>query len=484
MTTTTCGIPRRFFGSPTWFALPAVFALTAVGQARAQPAAPVPAPGSDAPADPAANAPPPTLAESNPLAEKQLDQIRQMVSSMTKPFEFHGYIRSGFGINAKGGDQDAFQAPGAFSKFRLGNETETYGEIGLDANWINPDHSDTWFKTSVKLAIVASRDTTFDVLDAIAVREGFAEAGHVLQSHPEMSFWAGQRFYRRRDVHITDFFFNDMSGYGAGFQDLKIGEKAKLSVAYLGGSTDDAGSPGRFTKNTFDIRFSDIPVGNGTLEVWLIPTIEVAGDDVGTPPVAPAGIQNGIGGGVFYNMPFMGGFHEVSAIFGDGGAANLSTALDRGIADGGWLFRVVDRATVQMSPQLSMMWTGVVQLDNRNGDGGDGSGNLWISAGARPIYCFTKHTGIAFEGGFDIVKPEAPAPGTDVPTGFVGKLTVAPLIRPGMDFWARPEIRAFVTAAFWNQGAQDISGTNPIGGAAFAGDKFGLTAGVQMESWW
>ena len=452
-------------------------ALGAV-QAHAQPAAePAPAPAAaPAPATP----PPPTVASSNPLAQDQLDQVRQMIMAMPKVFEFHGYFRSGFGVNAKGGDQDAFQAPGAFAKYRLGNETETYGEIGFDTNWINPDHTDTWFKTSVKLAIVAPRNSTFDILNAIAVRETFAEAGRVMASHPEMSFWAGQRFYRRRDVHINDFFFNDMSGYGAGFQDLKVGDKMKLNIAYLGGSAEN-GSPatspdlGRFAKNTFDIRLSDIPVGTGTLELWLIPTLERAGElPDGT---KPPGIHHGIGGGVFYNMPFMGGFNEISAEFGIGGAANLSTGLDTSIADKGWLFRAVDRATVQMNPKLSMMWTGVVQLDNRNGSTNGSGGNLWISAGARPVYCFTKYTGIAVEGGVDIVKAEA-APGATVDTGVVGKLTVAPLIRPGTDFWARPEIRAFVTAAFWNDGAGNV------GGAAFAGDKFGLTAGVQAETWW
>lgn len=398
---------------------------------------------------------------------------------MTKPFEFHGYVRSGFGINAKGGDQDAFQAPGAYSKYRLGNETETYGELGLDANWINPEHNDAWFKTSVKLAVVAPRNSTFDVLNVIAIRESFAEAGHVLASHPEMSFWAGERFYRRRDVHIIDFFFNDMSGYGAGFQDLKVADKMKLSVAYLGGSAeygmgDVHSDVGRFTKNTFDLRLSDIPVGTSTLELWLIPTIEVAGSVPGS--------HSGIGGGVFYNTPFMGGFNEISASFGFGGAANLSTALDRSIDGSGWLLRVVDRAVIQASPQLSMMWTGVFQLDNKDGSANGSGGDLWVSAGARPVYCFTKYTGIAVEGGVDIVKPEGASD-----TGLVGKLTLAPLIRPGMDFWARPEIRAFVTAAFWNNGADAIAAANmsgPIGGEGFAGDKFGVTAGVQMESWW
>jgi maltoporin len=473
-----CRVPRRFVGLSSC----ALWALCTLGAspANAQPApepAPAPAPGEPATA-PAP--PPPNLASADPLAEKQLEQIRQMVVAMPKMFEFHGYFRSGFGINAKGGDQDAFKAPGDVTKYRLGNETETYAEIGLDANWINPDHTDTWFKTSVKLAVVAPRNQTFDALNAIAVRETFAETGKVLESHPEMSFWAGQRFYRRRDVHITDFFFNDMSGYGAGFQDLKVGDKMKLNVAYLGGSVETqlggmVSDLGRFAKNTLDVRLSDIPLGNGTLELWLIPTLEFAGEfpDGSTPP----GIHHGIGGGVFYNMPFMGGFHEISAEFGFGGAANLSSTLDPTIGDSGWLFRIVDRAVVQMNPRLSMMWTGVLQLDNRNGDTNGSGGNLWISAGARPVYSFTKYTGIAIEGGLDIVKPEAP-PGATADTGFVGKLTVAPLIRPGMDFWARPELRAFVTAAFWNDGAGDA------GGPAFAGDTFGVTAGVQAESWW
>jgi len=459
--------------------LAAVLIGVALGAAHAQAQpAPEPAPPANEPAP--ANPPPPSVASANPLAEQQLEQIRQMIVAMPKMFEFHGYFRSGFGVNAKGGDQDAFQAQGAFAKYRLGNETETYGEIGLDSNWINPDHTDTWFKTSIKVAIVAPRDSTFDLIAPFAVRESFVEAGKVLAAHPEMSFWAGQRFYRRRDVHINDFFFNDMSGYGAGFQDLKVGDKMKLNVAYLGGSAPGGGAAmtsdlGRFAKNTFDIRLSDIPVGTGTLELWLIPTLEFAGE---LPDGSkPGGIHHGIGGGVFYNMPFMGGFHELSAEFGIGGAANLSSGLDTGIADNGWLFRVVDRAAVQVDPKLSMMWTGVLQLDNRNGSTNGSSGNLWISAGARPVYCFTKYTGIAFEGGVDIVKAEA-MPGATVDTGVLGKLTVAPLIRPGTDFWARPEIRAYVTAAFWNDAA------GAVGGAAFAGDNFGLTAGVQAESWW
>jgi maltoporin len=484
---------HRFTSSATWAAAVAGVALTvgSAGLASAQATEPPPAdpnaapPPAPAPAGTSAPAPSEREAAANPLAQAQLDQIRQMVNAMPKLFVFQGYFRAGIGINSQGGEQVAFHAPGAFAKYRLGNETETYGELGFDTNWVNPEHNDgAWFKTSLKLAVVASRNNTFDVLNAIAVREAYAEAGHIFDGHPEISVWAGQRFYRRKDTHIIDFFFQDMSGYGAGVQDIKAGDKAKIAVAYLGGAQNPGATEmsdlGKLLKNTIDLRLYDVPAGPGTLEFWLIPTLAAGGSADSN--------RSGIGGGVFFNMPAMGGFHEISGEFGYGGAANLSSAIDRGIASGGWLARIVDRAVVQMNPKLSMMWNGVLQLDNRNGDTNGSGGDLWISAGLRPVYMLSKHTGFAFEGGVDIVKAESP-PGATVDTGFLAKVTPALVVRPGNDFWSRPELRVFVTAAFWNDA---IKGANGVGfdgnvqpsGNPYADDNFGLTAGVQMESWW
>ena len=44
---------------------------------------------------------------------------------LPRPFEYHGYLRSGYGMNGEGGKMEAFIAPGAFAKYRLGNEPET-----------------------------------------------------------------------------------------------------------------------------------------------------------------------------------------------------------------------------------------------------------------------------------------------------------------------------------------------------------------------
>src|SRR4029077_20933282 len=51
-------------------------------------------------------------------ADQKIANLEQQVQS----FEFHGYFRSGYGGNSEGGQQVAFQAPGADAKYRLGNE--------------------------------------------------------------------------------------------------------------------------------------------------------------------------------------------------------------------------------------------------------------------------------------------------------------------------------------------------------------------------
>src|SRR5260370_17879464 len=78
-------------------------------------------------------------------------------------FEFHGYFRSGYGLNSEGGQQVAFQAPGAEAKYRLGNEAETYGEFIFVNNWLNPEeHPDqAWVKTEVMIEANTTNSTNY-----------------------------------------------------------------------------------------------------------------------------------------------------------------------------------------------------------------------------------------------------------------------------------------------------------------------------------
>ena len=85
------------------------------------------------------------------------------------------------------------------------------------------------------------------------------------------------------------------------------------------------------------------------------------------------------------------------------------------------------------------------------------------------------------ELGFNQVKPD----GGDSMT--LTKLTFAPTIRPvpgtGGAFFTRPELRAFVTYAMWNDAANEATEFGVAGGA-FGDATSGLTFGLQAEAWW
>ena len=157
---------------------------------------------------------------------------------LPRPFEYHGYLRAGYGMNGEGGKMEAFKAPGAFAKYRLGNEAETYGEMALTNNWLREGDplSAPYIRTTVMMSYVTGENFTYDSLNNqkqgndYALRQAFIEGGNVFQSIPDIRIWAGQRYYQRMDIHINDFYYLDMSGYGAGIQDVPVGSFGKVSA--------------------------------------------------------------------------------------------------------------------------------------------------------------------------------------------------------------------------------------------------------------
>ncbi len=92
----------------------------------------------------------------------------------------------------------------------------------------------------------------------------------------------------------------------------------------------------------------------------------------------------------------------------------------------------------------------------------------------RSIYQFNKYLSLAFEGGADYVSESLS--GT---SGNLFKLTLAPQVSLGSQFFSRPVLRAFITYAHWSD---DFVGQ--VGGQDYRGDRDGLSYGVQMEAWW
>ena len=227
------------------------------------------------------------------------DRIQQILNNY---IDFGGYFRSGYGRDGQGGPQPAFQAPGAFAKYRLGNEAETYGELIFGKNWYVPDlfspdappHADGTptgpiARTQVRLAFYNPYGSSTSASSfQTSLPEAWAEVGNVFAAQPELKFWAGNRFYRRQDIYINDFYLYNMSGGGGGVEDYET-PIGKLALAWIGNgqqsgvySSDiviqpDPNNQAGFSKQSLDLSLYDVEMPWGKGEFGLVFASENSG---------------------------------------------------------------------------------------------------------------------------------------------------------------------------------------------------------------
>jgi maltoporin len=409
----------------------------------------------------------------------EYDQLRdaevrlENLEASSKAFEYHGYLRSGYGLNGDGGQQVAFEAPGAGAKYRLGNEAETYAELIFVNNWINPKHDagDAWLRTEVMVEANTTNSSNYSSTDQFRFREAFVQAGNVLDWQPDAKFWAGERYYRRQHIEIDDFYTLDMSGYGAGVEDInaKIGH---LAVAYLAGSNEDITTvSGALSKSNIDVRLYDIKAPFGRFSVYYNYATAKGGESNGT--FYPSNQGNAYG--ISYLRPeFYGGFNKFTIQYATGAASNFSTtvATPTPYSSNSHTFRITDQLLVQPNDRWSMM---PIFLYQQYKDGNPAHGtDTWLSFGFRPIINFTDHVSLAFEPGFDHTTS-----GQNLYSGWLAKTTIALQIASGREFLSRPVLRAFFTYANWTDGFKGY-----VGGIPYQNQTSGISFGVQAESWW
>ncbi len=109
---------------------------------------------------------------------------------------------------------------------------------------------------------------------------------------------------------------------------------------------------------------------------------------------------------------------------------------------------------------------------------------MWISVGGRPVFHFTDYINLAFEAGFDYTDSDFAGDDGGSLSGWLTKLTLAPQIQAGRNFWGRPAIRAYFTYAFWADDFEGRIAAGPDGLGPYANDTAGIGAGLQMEAWW
>lgn len=403
-------------------------------------------------------------------------------------FGFFGYMRSGFGIDGKGGPLDVFQAPNSEAKYRLGNEAEAYIEALF--RYAFQDEENTLFETNLRLAFVSPTSKSNQFITTTSVREAYVRSQGLIKNMTSLSFWAGQRFYDRYDVHLNDFWYRDMSGFGGGFEDLMLGESLKLSLAFLGGSIDQLTSNGTvlptnefgFNKTTLDLSLYDINIGFGTLGLTF-DFSNFTGDSVADDTdYLLVESSRGVSFGIFHEKDIRGGRNRLMLFYGTGAAENYKAIIQQPLgimpASGETIevpdfrrFRVVNDLQVDINSKFSLLGLLIYQ-QLRNGQA-FGDKLDWISAGLRPAYHFSRYFSLVGEFGLDYTSQK------DFDDGMLFKMTIAPQISPLNKILSRPALRAYFTYAKWSDAY-----VGSIAANSFPDQDYGISIGIQMEVWW
>ncbi|CAI9391939.1 maltoporin LamB [Citrobacter telavivensis] len=416
-----------------------------------------------------------------------------IMSVQAMAVDFHGYARSGIGWTGSGGEQQCFQATGAQSKYRLGNECETYAELKLGQEvWKEGDKS-FYFDTNVAYSVAQQND--WEATDP-AFREANVQGKNLIDWLPGSTIWAGKRFYQRHDVHMIDFYYWDISGPGAGLENIDLGF-GKLSLAAT--RSQEAGGSYIFSSNDVYRDYKD--TANDVFDVRL------AGLETNPDGVLELGVDYG-------RANKTDGYHYVDGATKDGWmftaehtqsmlkgynkfvvqyATDAMTTQGKGIPQGtytindsdnittnnnGSLVRILDHGAISLGDRWDLMYVGMYQDIDRD----DKNGTTWYTVGVRPMFKWTPIMSTLMEVGYDNVKSQR----TD-DTNNQYKITLAQQWQAGDSIWSRPAIRVFATYAKWDEkwGYDNGIAYSDTSAHTFSrGDNDEWSFGAQMEIWW
>ncbi|HEY0914561.1 MAG TPA: maltoporin, partial [Solimonas sp.] len=323
--------------------------------------------------------------------------------------DFHGYLRSGVGATAGGGDQACFQAAGAPAKYRLGNECETYAEIGLGQEVWSEGNRSFYVDSMIAYRSDQGNDweaggtdtdgdenNPFDEAGTTSIRQFHVIGKNLIPSLPGAAIWAGKRYYKRHDVHINDYYYWDVSGPGAGIEDIDLGF-AKASVAWIRNTDGDwvyqgSGTGTNLANDTLDFRLGGIDVNpGGKLEIGYDYGKANLTDEQERDP----GYEDQKGHLVTLEHTqsnWFGGYNKLALQYGTDGIIGSSGRNSTGNSDGK-MFRLVNQGVVGLSDNIEMMYVQIYEDRDFDND----SGQTWASFGVRPVYKWSDVMSTALE---------------------------------------------------------------------------------------
>jgi maltoporin len=411
-----------------------------------------------------------------------------------------GYLRGSFGASNQKGRMTCFKLAlpgGMFSKYRLGNECEVWSETHFSVVTYAGDDGAVATLHVMPTIFIPTTYIGYSPAGATdAPDQNLTSTGAVLylptlyadiKGIPWLfggTAWAGTRYYKRESIYISDFFYWNPSGVGAGVEDFNLGKDLRLSYAVFAVDGEPVSMQERAPSLPLQVDFgfrNDLQLRG--IKFWPTGEFQLGFQYIANFSNNPAA-HGGWGGTFQFVQQAFGGDNKFAVQYGRGGGTGFGTLARFYYPDfsvrhdlSEWRFRILDVFTIQPIKYVGAQVAGVFQRDDL---GTPGSQQDWISVGGRVSVAFLRHAKFLAESGFDRVKK---ANGAD--PQFLRKSTAALAFSADREFLSRPELRLFVTFAQWNEAAR-IAGVDSgrIYTDVYPQFLSGFIFGMQAETWW
>ena len=473
---------------------------------------------------PAPVAPAATVAPAAAVTAPAAPAVTPAAKPKVGDYSVNGYFRGGFGANVhEKGRQTCFSLNlgGLLSKYRLGNECEVWAELhtttviaaGDDGTVARLHFMPVAFIPTSKIGYTPTGTTASDQVPGSPGSGAAVAFPNLYVDIKGISWlfggtpWLGTRYYKRESIYISDFFYWNPSGVGAGIEDVSLGKiwdsapdvVRDLTFSYGvfavdGEPQNSPPLPSQIDlgiRNDFQIRGirpwwgADLQLGFQYIKDWSN-DYSPQTDPVTGVITMVSNTHSGWGATFQYVQELLGGNNKVAVQYGVGGGAGFGTLSRFYYPDFSlrfqtteWRFRALDVLTIQPLEWLGLQANIVWQHDKNSTPA---AGN-WISGGGRVSFGFVQHAKVLVEVGHDRLLTANGSGDRQLTKG-----TVALAITSGKGFWARPELRLFATYAIWDKNAA-IS-TVDSGQVYTSADEnnvyklSGAMVGLQAEAMW
>lgn len=420
---------------------------------------------------------------------------------------FGGYFRSGVMSKRFNKSDDLVHQVG-----RLGAENDTYGEIFLGTDVANVD--DTVWSVNSRIAVSSQYNRDWQSTNNVVINDNSLSTDNVentrfalrefnltvkglLDFDKDATVWAGKRFYHREDIHVIDLYYWDISGMGAGVENLQVGP-GKLSLAWLrrdDSQTYVANEEGAAAKNgfrsahIFDVQY-DFPAWDGAnvevRDTFLVPQRD---NDSTTKKNFHAANKFGKSNifGVELGQGYSLGWHKTVLKWTHGSTARwvkFGTEAwfdDSGASDKANRYSIYNFGQMNFTSNFGMFYTlNFTASKNYDGNKTNLKNDRAFQVVVRPYVQLTKMTKVLVELGA-YTQTEKDQDGNST-TRNAQKYTVAYAITPdASNFWSRPELRIFAT---YIHGKKDGMQSVDVSSWGDSAQNRNFLVGVQAEAWW